>query len=672
MKKLIGLFALVLVFSLVSAEEWSHIVTDNIVNDICLAGDEIYLATNGGVEIFDGQDWIIHSRPDPLIKDNQVQAIVVNDQGDLWFMGSGWLTIAKDHVHEVHEAYIGWSADLAIGPEGRVYAATGEAVYDIVLDDVLPVFLPQNHDAANRIAVDSYGSLWGVSQAGISKEYQYHGMTAHKYWKADELAFGFPHNIASFGDIVLCPAMKGFYWKFILEGDDWHEVKWPEGFFLSIQVPCTIFQGLFVFGYGGSIYLYDPEDSSWAGPFSHEAFSEVRCLAADEENLYIGTDNKMWVCEGGDIIGQTFTQMSATGIRWAHSNNIRHIAPDNTGRILVGTYEGGYRYDVSENPGFNSSQENVKGPVLASFVDNKGAEWVWANTELTRNGEQVNVPVSATGLHYPFWLLEGPASSASNLWLLTSDPVHRLQVYAGEGTWANKVDQPSGLAEENILSASSIGQRMYIGTEEAIYAYDFKGNWSYKKLHKTNVRFVATGDITGGVWVADGGYSDDEYNVKYFNFENPTFSSPTSWPYKDICPTGIYLDEDKVVWVSTFQGAYYLDREESANWQAVPLDKLTDDVVRTIYVRKTDSGKQVWFGTAGGLTIWNKDSDQTTSIRRQSMPKTNLIPSRQKAKGYDLLGRRMKVFPNRMTNMPAGMRIIQDGTQAVKRLHIER
>jgi ligand-binding sensor domain-containing protein len=73
----------------------------------------------------------------------------------------------------------------------------------------------------------------------------------------------------------------------------------------------------------------------------------------------------------------------------------------------------------------------------------------------------------------------------------------------------------------------------------------------------------------------------------------------------------LVIDQDNV-WVATDSGAICV--KMSGSVVPVSLDKIADKSVNTIHIVYTNSDKQIWLGTAGGLTVWHQSS-VTTSVK---------------------------------------------------------
>ncbi|MDD5527560.1 MAG: hypothetical protein PHO56_01115 [Patescibacteria group bacterium] len=659
MKKLIGILSVVL-FSVVSvfAAEWRSAIYDNVVNDISIVGNKIYTATNGGIEVFskDGTNlpgeslpWQIQTTVSNNLPANDVYSIAVRPDGYIFAMGYNWLSWLPTEYKSWQDRMVKKTPDrssigydLAITQKG-VYAALTDGLY--LNGGGMWEKIPLTHDVY-RIAAGNDGTIWGTWSQGIF----YLDTAGHEtFWKVgDQLIAGSPLNISVWGDTVVASGETGIYVFLSGTASSFTVIAYDPAMPQNNAGAVAYFKGRYYVGQrdGDLWYCSINPFSGWKQsmpssenesltPSELEAFGGlINCLATDGEKLYVGTNNKMWVYDGAN-----FSQMSVTGIHYPHDNNITLINTANTGRILVGGASDGYRYDVgSDAPSLNSSAENIYGAVNTSFVDKNGALWLGKNDHIEKGDSAFGIGIIDGPLNHPYWLV---GDSGKNVWLVCAVPV-LIASYAGSGSWANKMDFPSQLAKEKILSVSSTGKRLWIGTDSSLYSYDFHGNWTYKKLQYSATRQVA-GDIMvdGAVWVADAGYQDGKSDVKYINV-NSSFTT-SSWPYADRKINSIYVDLHTTVWVCTDSGVYYKDPINL--WQAVPLrtsvgHTIADDYAHCVYVDSATNA--VWFGTAGGLTVWHRSN--LTSVKPALKPamKTPLQKfSAQNVISYDIMGRRI-------------------------------
>ncbi len=711
MKKLIG-FAVVLflvcclsVFAGSANDTYKSFVGDNSVLAVCVVKDTICIGTNGGLELFqkdstkkfsNGLSWQVFTTLNSPLPSNYVRAVAMDSSGNIYAGGDGWMVCKSGNswtripAQQVEQLlivsdgpnYVKWAIMTRDNKHG-LYVDNGMGFMLVPLPSTIP--LSDCSVGFSKIAVGNYGNgldssyhaLWGTFPNGV---YSYDLISGNcKVWLVGtDLIAGAPLNIAASGDTVVVTGESGVY--FFANGKNSNPVviAYPSQVSTQTQPPSMPRNNAGSIAImGGNIYVASRDGqlyrSSFSGPFSvaygNNAGGDDRvganCLITDGSKLYWGTDWHL-------MVYPPLVNRSITGIRYPHDNNITHINRDNTGRILVGGYFGGYRYENnSQSPILNNGEMNVSGPVLASFVDNKNAEWVWENTKLTRNGEAVNLPVSTTGLNYPFWLLQGPSSSASDLWLLTSDPVHRLQVYAGEGTWGNQLNTPEELAKEEILSASSNGKKLWIGTDSAVYSYDFIGSWTRYERGYSRKRFVIGADET--VYVFD--YDNLNNCYRLWDLENRigTKSFPQGREINSV------YKKDSTFWIATNSGAYYLNLKEDERigsfWQDVPLriesgysHTLADDYVNTIYVDSATNS--VWFGTQGGLTVWHRP--QATSVKQALKPAIKLQQQSRffDSKTIDLRGRKIGSSDYRSA---CGVNIVQlPNGGMVKNLNLNR
>jgi hypothetical protein len=674
MNKLISFLvaALFSVISFASAEEFKSITFSNAIRDIAGDSANVYFATEGGIVVINKATGTrsYHQTTVNNLPGNSVSSLAVSARG-IWATGGlDWVSFLPKGSTTWEDKY----AKLASGNGPITYdlVARGNITWAAMVDGL---YFDTNgtwrekgllHDV-QQMAIGDSGELWMINASLIALLKN----NIDRVWIVGaDLIAGRPFGIAVSGDSVVVPAESGFYLK--VGNSPWTVYAWPMvniGYYTTrgIPIPVAIFKGKIYFGTSESVVAVN-SPTAWADivPGGILSSGKVNCLYADKEKLYIGTSGGI-VTYDGKSLGYEHGSIAKP-----HTNNIVQIASDNTGLMLVsGSYSGetygGYHYENNANsPSLNSSQQNVYGEVRGSFVDKDGVEWLDRFNYFERKGITISLP---TGYGYPYYLV---GDIERNPWLVaTSLSGAGISVfsYAGQGTWGNQLNAPANLAREKLLSVSSNGnymsaRRLWIATDSALYSYNFVSNWTYRKLGYSPVRQIAGDNITNdGVWIADqslvgvyGRLSD----VKFIDLNNPSFSAP-SWPYQGRVPTSIYVDYVSNVWVTTDSGVYFIDRASgSSSWQAVPLRNsnghtLADDYVNTVCVYPTTNA--VWFGTAGGLTVWHRST--STSVKPVINPsmKAPSILSGKDVAYFDISGRRIN--PSNLNTLARGQIIFR-------------
>jgi hypothetical protein len=672
MKKLIGVLSVVL-FSVVSifASEWQSAIYDNIVDDICIVGNKVYTATNGGIEIFskDGKNlpgesapWKVYTTVNGNLPENYVDDIAVRSDGYIFARGYYWLSWLPTEYKSWQDGQIKKTSDrssigydLVVSDRGA-YAALMDGLYYNGGGTWEKISVPH---IPYRLALANDGTLWMTWSGGIFSL----DTAGHiKDWQAGKMVAGAPLNIAVWGDTVIVSGTSGAY----IFTPDTASSPWVLAYHPQMQQDnnssVAYFKGHFYVGQkDGSLWWFNSGWKLISTPM-YIFYGSINCLATDGDKLYLGTNNKTWVYDGTG-----FTWLSVTGVHYPHDNNILHVNRDNTGRILVGGWSGGYCYDNTVNsPMLNSSVQNIPDNVVTSLVDIYGNEWIGSSGYINVNNKPVYLPNLENGL-FPYWLVRGTANGTTDVWMVTANPTS-LQFYAGGSHWFSPPDAPAQLAGEKVLSVNSTGKRVWIGTDSSLYSYDFHGNWTYKRMQYSTVRFVA-GDfnVDGGVWVADGGYAGGAYDVTYYNV-NYAGSVRYSWPYQQRRPNAIYLDHHGRVWACTDSGVYYKDPINL--WQALPLTSgssrnLADNYVNTIYVDSATDA--VWFGTAGGLTVWHRLTSTSVNSVKPALKVSPILPG-QDVVYFDIAGR--KINPSNISNLARGQIIFRRVNGVIEKMNL--
>jgi len=688
---LVVLFLLGSVFA--SIDSLRSAVYDNSVYQTVSAKNFIYTATNGGIEIFtkDGSNfpgestpWKVYTSLNSALPHNFVRSIAVDSSGITYVTGEHWCGYFMGKAF--YDIPVQDAEDVVIGKDNIPWMImtknnqhglyrNGGMGWEIQL---LPAQIPLADVSMGfcHIAIGNFGkgkdsvfqTLWGTCPTGI---YSYDAIsgTCNVWRVGKELIAGAPLNISVWGDTVVASGETGIYVFLNGASSSPIVIAYPPETPANMGPPSmprnnlgsvAYLKGMFYVGQrDGQLYsctMTSPFYLTYGNGVGDDRVA-TNCLVTDGQKLYWGTDWNMYIYPSSN--GKPLVATAVTGIHYPHDNNIRIIVPDDSNRVLVAADNGGYCYEINANsPSLNSSAQNVSNHVVTYFVDRYGVEWIGRLGSFERKTKDGQSQIFDGGaahemFHQPYWFV---GDAVGDVVLVTSSN-NCVWTYV-KGEWRCKNDQPARLSKEKILSVNSSGKHLFLATDNGIYFYDFVSIWATQPLsYSTNRKICGDESLGCKAWIAEG-------SVLYTaNGENVALHGACPWNNRII--NDVFIDQDNL-WIATDSGAIHM--KMSGTVVPVPVDRLADKFVNTIRVVYANGERQIWFGTAGGITVWHQAMATEVKPALKSATKKAPLLSEKDAIYIDLQGRTMA--PTNINNSARGKIIFQKVGGAIKIMNL--
>jgi serine/threonine protein kinase/ligand-binding sensor domain-containing protein len=520
-------------------------LASNVINDLLVDEDDnLWVATDAGVNRFDGETWITFDETDGLDADG-VLSLFLDDEGALW-AGT-----------DCDEYGLNYYDGTSWGPSP------------------LP---PMPLDCPNPIAFALYED-WGLFVGLLEGDLAYFDGEAWEVLTQDDGLPGETIYDLLLVEETLLVSYEDEVVRFDLETDAWDTIPQLSGMDV-MRMHWAADDSLWFASEEGAA-RYDPETGDWRrfepGPGTIPS-RIVTDIVEDEDGLWFGTHGGV-VFYDGDGWELWATDDGLGG------NDVSAIRQDGSGALwFVHDGSGLSRYDPAseEWQTFDEDDGLTDWPSYPG-VDGEGHLWIGTYETLWRYGEggwQRFEPHELKDVE--IWgIVFGPGVQ----WLWTDDGLLRHDAASGEWTHFDDADYP-GLEDVEMLYVTRDGT-LLVNRDDALIRYD-GSEWRALPLEQVENVGEITAAPDGSPWiVADG----DLYHLEGERWAR------FGWPGGGWIES-VAIGADGSVWAG-HEGLGRLD-PTSGEWQLfTSADGLIDDYVQAIYV--TSEGV-VWVGTAGGVS----------------------------------------------------------------------
>jgi len=537
----------------------------------------IWLGTQDGLVRFDGERFTtFHSRNTPEIKNNNVQALLEDEQGALWFstLGGGVVRLFEGSFR-VWTSADGLSSDvvraLARTADGAMWIAT-ERGLDRLEDGAISSWsLEQDlgDPVVERLYVDREDRLWVGSRAG--------GICLFRDGACHAPPLPADAQISSLR--AMLQARDGSLW-FGMEGAGLLQVRGEQ---LTRYGPldglsCTVVTALHE----------DRDGNIWAGtqrggldrlgPGGPEVFGTDEGLShAHVTTLLEDREGSLWI---GTFAGGLNRLREASFVNYGlrdglGSEVVLSVLEDRLGYVWIGTMRGLFRMHGDRAVPFAGMDQVDDLAVVAMYQDRGGALWLgtygqglhrFADGEWTAYSEQ-----DGLASRYVFAVTE---DAQGRLWVGTQAGLNRM-----EGGSFLRWTHQQGLAHDTVRSLLlATDGTLWLGTDgggvqrwsEEGFSAPMPGPDAAPNLRQIQTSMQsADGSLwfgtEGGLMRLDAGGDD------------PTVLTAADGLFDDRI-WQVMEDEEGDIWLSCNQGVYRLQREQVDAFVAEAVDQVESDV----------------------------------------------------------------------------------------------
>lgn len=360
----------------------------------------------------------------------------------------------------------------------------------------------------------------------------------------------------------------------------------------------------------GCLFRYDPLYCSFSEiTFSHSGNIFVRCLICFDDEIWIGTQNGLYVTRKADM--STIVLRHDPLIPYSIADNtIYFLYKSRSGDAWVGTTYGGADYMLRRKFKFEvwGQWTGLDGRIISGIAQESGGN-IWIGTEdagLFVLNPQTGIVETAEGI---------PADCQHTLFLKR----YGDSLYAGFARGGLLCISDSG----SIKSVLDIPE-----ADNSVYAYlkDSRGNewvglgyalYCRNTSSKEFIRINETGfcwifDIfeasDGTVWIATMGNGVWTFNPSTRRFRNYCIDTNPDIGLHSDNISSIFEDSRCCIWISTDRGGISRYNANQDNFTSFGIDEgLPDEVAYKIL---EDDYGNLWFGSNKGLTKFNLDTYQ--------------------------------------------------------------
>lgn len=579
-----------------------------------LKGLSRYIPTSGA--------WRNYATGATGIGGNDVEAIVVDQTGKVWTNAAGisrydpitddWLTLtiadglASDNVHAI-----------AVDRANILWFGTGRGLNSYDANNELWQTFTTSHGLVytyvQGLAIDHEGDLWVGTGRGIN----HYIPSTNKWYQYTDDKTGLP------GDHVnaLLADETGKLWFGTDDGSGYHiddlnawRVYFPFDGLVNEDVNAIArdHQGNIWFGTDGGVSRYNPTSERW-DPFIGVAYlpsNDVRAITVDSRgHVWIGTTGG--VSEYDPLQESWHPLTMAQGLV---NNFVQAITVDAANHLWFGTQGGISRY----NP-FNRTWQNF---LLSPTLPDDDVEAILYHTD----GSLWFGTDSAGLVHYtpgvePLWETFGASPTT-----LLDDDVATLvmapdgKIWIGTREGANRYDPRTHVWERFTVTEGLVNKRVqtisldsqgsvWIGTTNGISRRRPSGEWDTYTAKTTagllsNDVESVTVDKTGAIWFSTRSKGVSRFKPDTYQWQRFT----TADGLAKNAVTSIVTDDSGNIWFGTTGSGVSQYSVDSDVWQTYSTTHgLADNYVDTIAIDEQDT---VWFGTRNGLSRYTPSNDQ--------------------------------------------------------------
>lgn len=509
----------------------------------CLARDnqqQIWVGTKNGLYRFDPVSEKFHLEPQTANK--SIIDLVVNEQGDVWFIASGKLhCISRNSGYQaVKQSEMPYLTAIAAGTGNELWLATESGL--------VAAFKPNNGSF-------NYYNVFSKSPHITAKRIE-------KIWPGDG---GQVYVGTSNHGVKLLNTLTNTYQDILTFDEDHTEIL--------ARVFCRGDGDDIWIGTESGIYIYDARKGTihnlkknFHDPYSLSDNAIYTICRDQEGGMWVGTyfGGLNYYSVASAKFEKFFPKVTESSIR---GNLVREFCTDTKGFLWIGTEDAGLnRLDLSNNNFLH-----------VGFSRNPGS-------------------IAYNNIH-------GLLSVGDELWVGTYQ--HGLDIlnintrqvirHYGYGTGAN--DLKTNFV--NVLFRNRTGQ-IYLGTQVGLYRYNAsQDNFSFITAVGNSYISSISEDHTGRLWIGtfgNGAYMLSDGNSFWTHFES---QAQKAGSLTSNVVTDIFEDSRQRIWLCTENGGLCEYLSQNSTFRKYPLPAELND--KYIFKIIEDNRKRLWVTSSGGL-----------------------------------------------------------------------
>ena len=539
----------------------------------------LYLATEGGLGQFDGQQFTTYTHQDGL-PHNQVNTVFQDQAGKLWIGTQHGLVYRQNKIFvpvleiqtQVNAILQDHQNTLWFGTDQGAISYDGQQFQTYTTANGLA------HNTINTLFQDRKNQVWFGTQKGLTR---FDGQAFTTFTKDN----GLLHNNIR----TLLQDHLGHIWIGTSKGIN----KYDGIIFRTL----TIQDGLIN---NNVITLYqDTASHIWIGTaqgiseFNGHTFQNFSTQNAQDENrvtsIFQDTEGHMWFGTEESLYRYTPNTFTNFTIQDGLPNaQVEPILQDQKGYLWVGTENGLSKFDGQTFENFTTENGLINNEIESIAQDSKGHIWIGTKGGLSKfDGQTFTNFTTQNGLSNNE--VEGVLiDEQDHLWLATEEGLNKF-----DGQTFTHFTTQDGLthneAEPLFLDKN---KHLWIGTKSGVSRFDGQTftNYTVKNgLIHNNVNAIFQ-DKDGLIWIAtEGGVNTyDGQTFTPITLNDGLAHNEVQW---------VTQDRQGHIWFATRGGVSRYDGQTFAT--LTQKDGLIHDAITTLY---QDREGHLWFATKGGLT----------------------------------------------------------------------
>lgn len=362
----------------------------------------------------------------------------------------------------------------------------------------------------------------------------------------------------------------------------------------------------------------------------------VRSVSRKKENLYIGTENGLYIYNIQSGVSLNYQQSFVNNPKKLNDKAIYSAYTAKDGSVWLGTYFGGVNYFTSENSRFKILRpvepgNGLAGKAVSQIMEDRRHR-LWIATE--DGGITVYDPQKEQFSYInrntrPFYLAGNNVhaiyeDNSGNIWAGTFlGGLHRFDLKDHTThVYSHHPHDPNSISNDLVYAIYQDSRGiLWIGTQGGLNVFDYKNNCFHLfKPNEFGKRFIydITEDQNGDMWFCTRQNGVFKYNVATDRLIHYVADGrPGSLSSNQVIST--YQDKDHQLWFGTLDGGVCVFNSSEQYFKTYSIkDGLPNN---NVYGILQDNKGRMWFSTNKGLSCFNPaDKSFTNYDNKAGLP----------------------------------------------------